>query len=145
MTNPVALDILLVEDNPGDARLVREIFSEGPRAHRLHHAPDGAQALAYLRHEGDFHDAPRPNLILLDLNLPGLDGRELLALIKSDDRLRRIPVVVVTMSQSEDDVRRAYDLCANGYVAKPADMGALAETLRGIESFWTGRVCLPVQ
>jgi two-component system, chemotaxis family, response regulator Rcp1 len=134
--------ILLVEDNPGDARLAAEVFKE--RAHKdLYVVEDGAEALAFLRREGEFEDAPRPDLVLLDLNLPRKDGNEVLNAIKGDDRLRRIPVIVLTSSQDPDAVTKAYDLNANCYVTKPLDFDRFERVMRAIEDFWLTIAELP--
>ena len=134
------LSILLVEDNPGDVRLVRETLSEGGLACRLEVASDGVEALEILRRE---RDAELPDLILLDLNLPRMNGFELLRVVKEDSRWRSIPVIVLSSSDSEDDVRRAYDLQANCYVTKPLDSAGLGPVLEIIERFWTDVVKLP--
>src|SRR5476651_1838844 len=115
----MTIDVLLVEDNPGDVRLTQEAFRDANRAVRLHLAADGVEAMAFLRHEGKRVNAPRPNLILLDLNLPKMDGREVLALIKADDDLKSIPTVILTTSEAEVDVVRSYQLQANCYLSKP--------------------------
>lgn len=135
--------ILLVEDNLGDARLVREALSEIGATATLLHVPDGIEALAFLRREGTHAAAARPDLILLDLNLPRKTGREVLAEIKADSLLRRIPVVVLTSSQSEDDVLSVYSLNANCYVPKPADLEHFLTVIRSIESFWFKTARLP--
>ncbi len=137
------VDILLVEDNPGDARLLREALAEAKIRNRLHVVADGAEALAYLRRQDTFAAAVRPDLILLDLNLPGKDGREVLAEIKRDEDLRRIPVVILTTSQAEADVARAYDLHANAYVTKPLDIEQFITVVKSIEDFWLTIVKLP--
>ncbi len=135
--------ILLVEDNPGDVRLALEAFRECPLKCEVRVVGDGRAAVEALRDgtgpEADF----RPDLILLDLNLPVMDGRQVLAEIKSDPRLRRIPVIVLTTSRSDDDVARAYDLHANGYIPKPVDMDHFVEVIRRIENFWFATVKLP--
>ena len=135
--------ILLVEDNLGDARLVREALNEAGASAALKHMPDGLEALAFLRREGAHAGAPRPDLILLDLNLPRKSGREVLAEIKSDATLRRIPVVVLTSSQSDDDILSVYNLHANCYVAKPADLEHFLTVIRSIEHFWFTTARLP--
>ncbi len=137
------VDILLVEDNPGDARLLREALAEAKIRNRLHVVADGAEALAYLRRQDTFAAAVRPDLILLDLNLPGKDGREVLAEIKRDEDLRRIPVVILTTSQAEADVARAYDLHANAYVTKPLHIEQFITVVKSIEDFWLTIVKLP--
>ena len=135
--------ILLVEDNLGDARLVREALHEAGAASALQHVPDGDEALAFLRRQGAHAAAPRPDLILLDLNLPRKSGREVLAEIKADAALRRIPVVVLTSSQSDDDVLSVYNLHANCYVPKPADLERFLIVIRSIEHFWFTTARLP--
>jgi two-component system, chemotaxis family, response regulator Rcp1 len=137
------LAILLVEDNPGDVRLTQEAFREGLFEKQLSVAPDGVEAMAYLRRQGPYADARRPDVILLDLNLPRKDGREVLAEIKGDSDLRRIPVVVLSTSRSEEDITRSYDLHANCYVTKPADFDEYVDTVRSIEEFWMRVVKLP--
>ncbi len=141
--NERQIQILLVEDNSGDARLTLEALKETTLYNQLQHVADGVEALAYLRREGRHAHAPRPDLILLDLNLPRKDGREVLAEIKADQELRRIPVVVLTTSQSEEDISRAYDLNANCYVAKPVDLDNFIKVVRIIEEFWLTIVKLP--
>ncbi len=137
------IQILLVEDNSGDARLTLEALKETALYNKLQHVVDGVEALAYLRREGRHAHATRPDLILLDLNLPRKDGREVLAEIKADQELRRIPVVVLTTSQSEEDISKAYDLNANCYVAKPVDLDHFIKVVRIIEEFWLTIVKLP--
>ena len=137
------VEILLIEDNPGDVRLAQEGLKEGKIHNRLGVARDGEEALRYLRREGEFSDATRPDLILLDLNLPRKDGRETLAEIKSDPDLRRIPVVVLTMSKSEEDIFNAYDLHANCYITKPLDLNQFIKVVNSIEEFWFSVVRLP--
>jgi CheY-like chemotaxis protein len=139
------IEILLVEDNPGDARLTQEAFKESHMGSRLRHLSDGTEALAYLRREGKYAHARRPQLILLDLNLPRLDGRQVLAEIKSDDRLKCIPVIVMTTSQADEDVLRAYNLSANCYVPKPMDLDAFLRVIRLIHDFWLTVVKLPCE
>ncbi len=140
-----AVEILLVEDNPADVRLTREALREGAGGlrHRLHVVEDGVQALAFLRREAGYWEVPRPDLILLDLNLPRKDGREVLQEIKADPELRSIPVVVLTTSRSEEDVLRSYQLHANCYVTKPVDLDQFLEVVRRIEAFWLGVARLP--
>jgi CheY-like chemotaxis protein len=137
------VEILLVEDNPGDIRLMVEALKEGQVANRLSVVHNGVEALAFLRREGKYADAPRPDLILLDLNLPKKDGREVLAEIKSDDRLRVIPVVILTTSQAEQDIIRSYNLHANCYINKPVDLEQFIEVLQLVENFWFTVVKLP--
>ncbi len=130
------IDILLVEDNPADIRLTMEAFHESRREHRIHVVTDGTQAIAYLRHQGIYQNAPTPDLILLDLNLPQKNGREVLAEIKSDDSLRHIPVVVLTTSRTEDDVLETYQLHGNCYITKPADLDEFFQLIQKIQDFW---------
>lgn len=139
------VEILLVEDNPGDVRLTREALREGKVRNNLNVARDGVEALAFLRREGDFAGSPRPDIILLDLNLPKMDGREVLEEIKADPALRFIPVVVLTSSQAEKDIVRAYDLHANCYVTKPVDFEQFIHVVRSIENFWFTIVKLPAE
>ncbi len=142
--NERQIQILLVEDNSGDARLTLEALKETGLYNKLQHVVDGVEALAYLRREVRHAHAVRPDLILLDLNLPRKDGREVLAEIKADQELRRIPVVVLTTSQSEEDISKAYDLNANCYVAKPVDLDHFIKVVRIIEEFWLTIVKLPL-
>lgn len=138
-----AVEILLVEDNPGDARLTAEALKDGKFHINLQVARDGVEALAKLRQEPPYQDAPRPDLILLDLNLPKKDGREVLTEIRADPKLARIPVVVLTTSAAEQDILRAYDLNANCYITKPVDFDQFVDIVRSIESFWLTIVKLP--
>ena len=137
------IEILLVEDNPADVRLTIEALHDGKVANNMTVAMDGEEALACLRREGQWEKAARPDVILLDLNLPRKDGREVLAEIKSDPSLRRIPVVVLTTSAAEQDVLRSYDLHANCYVRKPVDLDQFVHVVKTIESFWFTVVTLP--
>jgi CheY-like chemotaxis protein len=137
------LEVLLVEDDPADVVLIREAFEHNGVRSTLHVAGDGLEALAFLR--GERAPAPRPDLILLDLNLPRMDGRELLSVIKDDERLRTIPVVVLTTSDAEEDVLRSYDLHANAYVSKPVDFGRFVEVVRQIDAFFVSVVRLPAR
>jgi len=139
------IHILLVEGNPGDARLVHEAFRLTSVRCRLSHVSNGVEAMEFLRREGAYAQATRPDLILLDLNLPRKDGREVLAEIKADLKLRRIPVVVLTTSQSEDDILRAYDLNANCYVAKPMDLDQFMGVVRCLDEFWLTVARLPAE
>jgi CheY-like chemotaxis protein len=146
MTNEIKLpviDILLVEDNPGDVRLTREAFKEGKVVNTLHVVQDGVEALAFLRHEGAYVKSIHPDIILLDLNLPRMNGRELLANIKTDPELKRIPVVILTTSKSELDIIESYDLHANCYITKPVDMERFITVVQSIENFWFTVVKLP--
>ncbi|MDO8608053.1 MAG: response regulator [Magnetospirillum sp.] len=142
-TTPEVFEILLVEDNPGDARLAQEALKEGRMTSRLKVVVDGVEAMAYLRREGQYAGAPRPNLVLLDLNLPRKDGRQVLAELKADEDLRRIPVVVLTTSQAEQDILRSYDLHANCYITKPVDLDRFISVVRSIEEYWCSVVTLP--
>jgi CheY-like chemotaxis protein len=136
-------EILLVEDNPADVRLTREALSSDHLWNHLNTAKDGVEAMAYLRREGRFASAVRPDLILLDLNLPKKDGREVLAEIKADPDLMRIPVVVLTTSDAEEDILKTYGLHANCYITKPADLRQFMKVLKSIEDFWLAIVRLP--
>jgi chemotaxis family two-component system response regulator Rcp1 len=140
---PKPIDILLVEDNPGDVRLTREALKEGKVINKLNVVGDGIEALAYLRHEGRFAKLPHPDLILLDLNLPKMDGREVLEKIKTDPKLRRIPVVILTTSKSEEDIIMSYDLHANCYITKPVDLDQFITVVMAVEDFWFTIVKLP--
>lgn len=137
------IDILLVEDDPGDVLMTREAFEHHKIRNPLHVASDGVEALQFLNREGRFERAPRPGLILLDLNLPGKDGREVLDEIKQAPELRSIPVVILTTSEAEEDILRSYDLHANAYVTKPVDFDTFAEVVRKIDDFWVSLVQLP--
>ncbi|MDX2161132.1 MAG: response regulator [bacterium] len=138
-----SVDILLVEDNPGDVRLTREALKDMKMRNNLFIAQDGVEALAFLRREGHFSDVPRPDIILLDLNLPRKDGRQVLAEIKDDEILRRIPVVILTTSDDERDILASYNLHANCYITKPVDMRQFMEIVKNIENFWFSIVKLP--
>jgi CheY-like chemotaxis protein len=140
---PETFEILLVEDNPGDARLAQEALKEGRMTSRLKVVVDGVEAMAYLRRDGQYAGAPRPHLVLLDLNLPRKDGRQVLAEMKADEDLRRIPVVVLTTSQAEQDILRSYDLHANCYITKPVDLDRFISVVRSIEEYWCSVVTLP--
>ena len=137
------IEILLVEDNPGDVRLTMEGLKGATASHNLSVVEDGVEAMALLRREGKYADAHRPDLILLDLNLPRMDGREVLAEIKTDEELRRIPVVILTTSDAEDDILKMYDLQANCYLTKPLDLERFLSVVRAIEHFWLNVVKLP--
>jgi CheY-like chemotaxis protein len=149
MTNSISAsrvaEILLVEDNPSDVRLTIEAMKDAKILNNLHVATDGEQALEFLRRQGRFANAPRPDLILLDLNLPRLDGRQVLAEIKRDEELWSIPVVILTTSQAEEDILRTYELHANCYVTKPVDLEQFVAVIRQIESFWLTIVRLPAR
>jgi CheY-like chemotaxis protein len=140
---PAVIDVLLVEDDPGDVLMTREAFEEHKLRNVLHVVNDGVDAVAFLRREGGFSEAPRPGLILLDLNLPRKDGREVLAEIKADENLRTIPVVVLTTSEAEEDVLRSYDLYANAYVTKPVDFERFIWVVQRIDDFFVTVVKLP--
>jgi len=137
------VEILLVEDNAGDHRLTKEALHEGKVYNNLHWAKDGVEAIDFLKRRGKYADAPRPDIILLDLNLPKKDGREVLAAMKNDDALKAIPVVILTTSQAEEDVIRAYNLNANCYVTKPVDFEQFTRIVQAIEQFWLTIVTLP--
>jgi len=139
------IEVLLVEDSPGDIRLTQEAFREANRAIRLHVAMDGVEAMAFLRQEGKNADAPRPDLILLDLNLPKMDGREVLVHIKEDDSLKLIPTVILTTSDSEADIVKSYQLQANCFLTKPVQLDAFESLVRSINDFWLIKVKLPQQ
>ena len=143
--NPIGspVDILLVEDNPGDARLAMEALKESKVSNTLHWAKDGEEAMAFLRREGEHAGKPRPDLVLLDLNLPKKDGREVLAEIKSDATLQSIPVVILTTSESEEDILKTYSLHCNCYITKPIDLKQFLKVVRSIEDFWLTIVKLP--
>ena len=137
------IEILLVEDNPGDVRLTKEALKEGKVYSNLHTVKDGVEAMEFLRRQGKFAAVPRPDIILLDLNLPRKDGREVLEEIKSDNSLKRIPVVVLTTSKAEEDVLRTYNLHANCYVTKPVDLEKFIVVVKSIDVFWLTVVTLP--
>jgi CheY-like chemotaxis protein len=139
----VPVEVLLVEDDPGDVLMTREAFADYKLRNNLAVVSDGVEAIAYLRGEGQYAGLPRPDLILLDLNLPRRDGREVLAEIKADDALRRIPVVVLTTSEAEEDVLRSYDLHANAYVTKPLDFERFVAVVRDIDDFFITVARLP--
>lgn len=143
-TSPLpVIDVLLVEDDQGDVLMTREAFAQHRIHSELHVATDGEQALLFLRREGEYEHAPRPALVLLDLNLPRRDGREVLAEIKADPDLRTIPVVVLTTSEAEEDILRSYSLHANAYVSKPVDFDRFIEVIRRIDDFFSTIVKLP--
>jgi two-component system response regulator len=137
------IQILLVEDSPGDVALTTEALRDARIANDLHVVTDGESAMEFLRRKGEYADSPRPDLVLLDLNLPRKDGREVLAEVKWDDDLRRIPVVVLTTSTAEADILRSYDLHANCYISKPVDFPQFLDVVRSIEGFWLSIVRLP--
>ncbi len=137
------IEILLVEDNPGDVDLTREGLADGKIRNKLHVAGDGEEAMAFLRREGEHADLPVPDLILLDLNLPRRDGRELLTEIKADEGFKHIPVVILTSSQDEEDILQSYRLHANCYISKPIRFGEFVKVVKSIEEFWFTIVTLP--
>jgi two-component system, chemotaxis family, response regulator Rcp1 len=139
----VPKEVLLVEDSPGDVRLTQEAFQDANGSIHLHLAADGMEAMAFLRQEGPYLRAPRPDLILLDLNLPKMDGREVLAQIKADDGLRAIPIVVLTTSDAEADIVKAYQLQGNCYLSKPVQLEAFESLVKSINDFWLTKVKLP--
>jgi chemotaxis family two-component system response regulator Rcp1 len=142
-TDAAPIEVLLVEDSPGDVRLTREAFKDAKVHINMHVASDGAKAMAFLKREGEYASAPRPDLVLLDLNLPKKDGREVLAEIKEDPTLKTIPVVVLTTSASEADVLRSYQLHANCYITKPVGLEGFLTVVKSIDSFWLSVVRLP--
>ncbi len=137
------IEVLLVEDNPGDVRLTFEAMKEGKVVNHINVARDGVEAMAYLHRDGAYRNAARPDLILLDLNLPRKSGREVLAEVKADESLRQIPVVILTTSQAEEDILRTYNLHANCYVTKPVDLEQFIQVVRSINDFWFSVVKLP--
>jgi CheY-like chemotaxis protein len=137
------IEILLVEDSPGDARLVQENMKDAKVRNNLNIVVDGVEAMAYLRKEGEYKNVVTPDMVLLDLNLPRKDGREVLAEMKADEKLKRIPVVVLTISQAEEDVFKSYNLHANAYVTKPVDLKQFMLAVKAIEGFWLSVVKLP--
>ena len=141
----MALEVLLVEDSPGDVRLTKEAFREANRSINLHVACDGVEAMAFLRRQGQHVNAPRPDLILLDLNLPNMDGREVLAHIKEDQDLKTIPTVILTTSEAEADIVTSYQLQANCYLTKPVQLDDFEAIVRSISDFWLSKVRLPQQ
>jgi chemotaxis family two-component system response regulator Rcp1 len=137
------IEILLVEDSPSDTQLAIEALHSAKIANRLSHVEDGVEAMQFVRREGPYENVPRPDLILLDLNLPRKDGREVLAELKQDPKLKQIPVVILTTSKSEQDVLRSYSLHANCYITKPVDFAQFMEVVKSIEHFWLAVVTLP--
>jgi two-component system, chemotaxis family, response regulator Rcp1 len=138
-----SIEVLLVEDSPGDARLTREALRDSNTSVQLHVVCDGVEAMEFLRREGAHANAPRPDLILLDLNLPRMDGREVLSLVKADPSLRTIPTIILTTSESEADVTTSYQLHANCYLSKPVQLEAFESLVKSIKEFWLTRVTLP--
>ena len=139
----MTLEVLLVEDSPGDVRLTREAFRDAKTNINLHVATDGVAAMAFLRREGDHSQAPRPDFILLDLNLPKMDGREVLAHIKEDDNLKTIPTIILTTSEAEVDILKSYQLQANCYINKPVQLEAFDAIVKSVNSFWLTTAKLP--
>jgi CheY-like chemotaxis protein len=137
------IEVLLVEDNPGDAELTRIALEDSKISVNLNVVEDGVEAMAFLQKQGNYANAPHPDIVLLDLNLPKKDGREVLAEIKADKKLRRIPVVVLTTSQSEEDILKAYNLSANCFITKPVDFDQFVKIVQSIENFWFAIVKLP--
>ncbi len=138
-----SIEILLVEDSLGDARLTIEALKENKVLNTINHVTDGVEALAYLYQQGQYSNATRPDLILLDLNMPKMDGREVLEKIKQDDKLKRIPVVILTTSQADEDIIKSYDLNANCYISKPVDLDQFMAVIKSIKSFWLSVVKYP--
>lgn len=143
LPNSEPIEILLVEDSPGDARLAKEALKDGKVQNNLHHVIDGVEAMRFLRRQEEYSYAPLPDLILLDLNMPKKDGREVLAEVKEDPELRHIPTVVLTTSEAERDLAKGYELHANAYIVKPVDFDRFIEVIRAIEDFWFTIVKLP--
>jgi chemotaxis family two-component system response regulator Rcp1 len=143
--NGKPIEILLIEDNPGDVRLTKEVLKEGKVRNNLQVVGDGVEAMAYLHRENSYTKAPRPDLILLDLNLPKKDGREVLQEIKADHQLKRIPVVVLTTSDADEDILKSYNLSANCYITKPVDLDQFISVIRSVEAFWLTIVTLPMR
>jgi len=137
------IHILIVEDNPGDARLAVEALAEGKVSNKISIVQDGVEAISFLRRENGYSDAPRPDLILLDLNLPKMNGKDVLAIIKEDSKLKRIPVVILTTSDADQDIFATYDLHANCYITKPVDFNQFINVIQSIEDFWLSIVKLP--
>ncbi len=137
------IDILLVEDNPGDSRLAKEALKDSKLKNNLFIVDDGEEAMKFLKKESPYENVPRPDLILLDLNLPKKDGREVLKEIKTDDHLKRIPVVILTMSKAEEDIFKSYNLHANCFITKPIDLDQFIKVVQSIENFWLTIVKLP--
>ena len=138
-----AVDILVVEDNAGDARLIREVLNDSKILSSLYIAKDGVDAMDFLHRKGKYKTVPKPDLIILDLNLPRKDGREVLAEIKNDGELKQIPIVIMTISQAEEDILKSYNLHANCYITKPIDLNQFIKVVKSIEDFWFSIVKLP--
>jgi CheY-like chemotaxis protein len=143
MTAGRVLSVLLVDDDEGDLLMIQEALDSGTGAHEIHVAHDGQEALEFLRQQGRFRDAPRPDLVLLDLNMPRMDGRQVLAAVKADEKLRKIPIVVLTTSRAPADITSSYDLHANAYVTKPMSLDDLTAVVKGIDDFFGGIADLP--
>jgi two-component system, chemotaxis family, response regulator Rcp1 len=141
--NKMSMEVLLVEDSPGDVRLTKEAFAAANVAVHLHVATDGVEAMAFLRREGVYASAPRPDLTLLDLNMPRMDGRQVLAEIKKDEKLKTLPIVILTTSDSEGDIAKSYQLHANCYLCKPVQLSAFESLVKSINDFWLTRAKLP--
>jgi CheY-like chemotaxis protein len=139
----MTIEVLLVEDSPGDVRLTQETFRDANSSIKLHVASDGMEAMAFLRREGDHRNSPRPDFILLDLNLPLMDGREVLATIKSDEALKTIPTIILTTSKAEEDILKSYQLQANCYLSKPVQLDDFEGVVKSINDFWLTKVSLP--
>ena len=137
------IEILLVEDNEGDVRLLREVLLEANKDVRLHVVPDGVEAMAFLKYQGKYLDVPRPDVILLDLNMPNMDGREVLARVKRDPWLKRIPIIVLTSSQAEFDIEQSYKLLANCYLSKETSLDKFEQLVKSLNDFWLAKVKLP--
>jgi CheY-like chemotaxis protein len=144
-TEGAPIEVLLVEDSPGDVRLTQEALREANKSVHLHVVSDGVEAMAFLRHEDAYVSAPRPDLILLDLNLPKMDGREVLAHIKSDERLKTIPTIILTTSEAHADIAQSYQLQANCYLSKPVQLDAFESLVKSINDFWLTKAKLPQQ
>lgn len=143
--NGSMIEILLVEDNPGDVRLTQEALKEAKVKNIIHVATDGVEAMAFLHHEGKYKNVPGPDLILLDLNMPRKNGLEVLSEIKEDADLKKIPVVILTVSKNEEDILRSYDLHANCYITKPVDLDQFLKVVKSIQDFWLTIVKLPIK
>ncbi len=143
MTSGKSVEVLLVEDNPGDARLTQKAFEQGNIINNLHIVEDGVEAMAFLTQTDGYEDAARPDLVLLDLNMPRKDGWDVLEEMKDDDDLRRIPVIVLTSSEAEEDIVKSYDLNANAYLTKPVDFDGFMDVVRSFEEFWLSLVKMP--
>jgi CheY-like chemotaxis protein len=141
--NAFAVDILLVEDNPGDVRLTKEALRDAKVLNEIYVAKDGVEAMEFLNKKGSFKEAPIPDMILLDLNLPRKDGREVLAEIKKDPKLKHIPVIILTTSKADEDIVKSYNLHANAYITKPVDLNRFVEIIHALEEFWFTIVKLP--